>query len=202
MRFVLASGNAHKLAEFRAILAPHAVEPPPAGIELPLEGTESFTTNTQTKTRALATHLRTQNNDVFAIADDSGLEVEALGGAPGVISSRYAGREGDDAANNARLLVELAGLLRHDRRARFVCVLVCVPPDGDEIEVRGEWAGAIARARRGTSGFGYDPLFVPDGGERTVAELAEAEKNRQSHRARAGQALLERLAARAHEAPR
>ena len=251
MRFVLASGNAHKLAEYRAILAPHEVEPMPAGVELPPEGVTSFESNARDKAEALARALagarrRATSPDAtvtgpgtvtgpvsatgprsatgsgsvtepaVVIADDSGIEVAALGGAPGVTSARYAGREGDDAANNERLLAELAGLAalsdrpgepgRHDRAAgssdgldrvaRFVCVIAYVT-DGAAVSqvVRGEWPGVIAAAPRGAAGFGYDPLFVPAGLQVTVAEMTDADKNLQSHRARAARALLARLAA-------
>jgi XTP/dITP diphosphohydrolase len=203
MRFVLASGNAHKLGEFRAILAPHEVEAMPAGVELPPEGTESFAVNARAKAvalaRALTADFRESAADAFVIADDSGLEVDALGGAPGVISSRYAGVEGDDGANNARLLTELEAFPDPAaRRARFVCALACVVPEGLEVEVRGEWPGVIAPAPRGAGGFGYDPLLVPGGGTRSVAELTDDEKNAASHRARAGRALLAALAALGH----
>ncbi len=226
MRFVLASGNAHKLAEYRAILAPHEVEPMPAGIELPPEGVTSFEDNARGKAEALARALAGRGHAAEAaasaarapltgaargdaaapspvvIADDSGIEVAALGGAPGVISARYAGREGDDAANNRRLLAELAELAeqpgapgRLDRAARFVCVIAFVV-DGaaGSRAVRGEWPGVIAAAPRGAAGFGYDPLFVPAGLRTTVAEMSETDKNLQSHRARAARALLVRLA--------
>ena len=154
MRFVLASGNAHKLGEFRAILAPHDVEAMPPGVELPPEGTESFAVNARAKAVALARALTAApggaSTDALVIADDSGLEVEALGGAPGVISSRYAGTEGDTPANNARLLAELKALTDPvARRARFVCALACVTPEGLEVEVRGEWPGVIAPAASG-----------------------------------------------------
>jgi XTP/dITP diphosphohydrolase len=237
MRFVLASGNAHKLAEYRAILSPHDVEPMPAGIELPPEGVTSFEDNARGKAEALARALAGLDRSAGAagsaaraplagaappagtgtqetaaappfvvIADDSGIEVAALGGAPGVTSARYAGREGDDAANNRRLLAELAALAEQavqagapgglDRAARFVCVIAFVV-DGvaGSQAVRGEWPGAIAAAPHGAAGFGYDPLFVPAGQRVTVAEMSEADKNLQSHRARAARALLARLAA-------
>lgn len=206
MRFVLASRNAHKLAEYRAILAPYEVEPMPAATELPPEGVVSFETNARAKAEALARALAAgagtapgagaAPGPVVVVADDSGIEVAALGGAPGVISARYAGREGDDVANNARLLTELVALPgEHDRAARFVCVIAFVL-DGaaDARAVRGEWPGTIAVAPRGAGGFGYDPLFVPSGSSLAVAEMAEADKNAQSHRARAARALLERLA--------
>ncbi len=193
MRFVLATENAHKLAEFRRILAPHEVVPLPAGIELPEEGVTSFADNARAKAMAVAPALRAGE---LAIADDSGLEVEALGGGPGVTSSRYAGPAADDRANYERLLRELAPYPDPEqRRARFVCSLACVDRDGGAIEVRGEWPGTIVAAPRGDGGFGYDPVVLPDGSERTVAELTEAEKDRESHRARAAQALLARLAA-------
>jgi len=196
MRFVLASRNRHKLDEYRAILAPHEVQPMPAGIALPPEGVASFDDNARAKAEALSRALGEHDGQAVVVADDSGIEVAALGGAPGVISARYAGREGDDVANNRRLLTELAALPgEHDRAARFVCVIAFVAPGAGGAElVRGEWPGAIAPAARGVSGFGYDPLFVPAGSRLTVAEMSEADKNAQSHRARAARALLERLA--------
>jgi XTP/dITP diphosphohydrolase len=209
MRFVLASRNAHKLAEYRAILAPHDVEPMPDGIELPPEGVISFEANARAKAEALARALvsgagrsdgppgaAAVTGPVVVIADDSGIEVAALGGAPGVISARYAGHDGDDVGNNARLLTELAALPGdHDRTARFVCVIAFVTEGTAAARaVHGEWPGVIAAAPRGAGGFGYDPLFVPIGSSLAVAEMTEADKNAQSHRARAARALLERLA--------
>ena len=226
MRFVLASRNAHKLAEYRAILASHEVEPMPTGVELPPEGVTSFEANAREKAEALARALAGSRRSAAApagaaaerlvvIADDSGIEVAALGGAPGVTSARYAGREGDDAANNERLLAELAGLAalsdrpgepgqgdesadssaEPDRAARFVCVIAFVVDGAAGSQaVRGEWPGVIAAAPRGAAGFGYDPLFVPAGLQVTVAEMTDADKNLQSHRARAARALLARLA--------
>ncbi len=217
MRFVLATRNPHKLAEYRAILAPHDVGPMPAGIELPPEGVVSFEANARAKAEGLARALRAgaapvggapaggaaAGDAAVVVADDSGIEVAALGGAPGVISARYAGHEGDDVANNARLLTELRALPgEHERSARFVCVIAYLTPDAAAADVvRGEWPGVIAAAARGTSGFGYDPLFVPDGLRQTVAEMGEADKNVQSHRARAARALLARLAGGARPGP-
>jgi XTP/dITP diphosphohydrolase len=226
MRFVLASRNAHKLAEYRAILASHEVEPMPTGVELPPEGVTSFEANAREKAEALARALAGSRRSaappadaaaerLVVIADDSGIEVAALGGAPGVTSARYAGREGDDAANNERLLAELAGLAalsdrpgepgqgdesadssaEPDRAARFVCVIAFVVDGATGSQaVRGEWPGVIAAAPRGAAGFGYDPLFVPAGLQVTVAEMTDADKNLQSHRTRAARALLARLA--------
>ena len=237
MRFVLATGNRHKLGEYRAILAPHEVEPMPAGVELPPEGTVSFEENARAKAVALARALLARpasterdgeqpadgagaqraeratgpraGGPIVVIADDSGIEVAALGGRPGVVSARYAGVDGDDAANNARLLAELAALRGDEARAaRFVCVIafVVLPLEtasqddslGSTLALateaaRGEWPGAIAPELHGGGGFGYDPLFVPDGRTRTVAQMSEADKNDESHRARAARALLARL---------
>ncbi len=206
MRFVLASGNRHKLGEFRAILAPHTVVAMPPGVELPPEGTESFAANARAKARALAAAVvadpalsaavGTPLDDVLFLADDSGLEVEALGWAPGVTSARYAGVDGPgaDKANYERLLGELAGFAGPlARRARFVCTVVAVTPRMEEYEATGYWWGAIAEAPRGEGGFGYDPVFVPDGSDLTVAEWPQEQKDQASHRALAGTALLERL---------
>ena len=133
------------------------------------------------------------------LADDSGLEVDALGGAPGVFSARYAGPDGDDAANNAKLLAELAAVPDAERTARFVCTLVFIDEDGTESVARGTIEGAIGREPRGSEGFGYDPLFVPndqpqravDAGEKlTSAEMEPAEKNAVSHRGKALRALV------------
>jgi XTP/dITP diphosphohydrolase len=214
---MLATANRHKRREFARILAPHEVLPMPRGVVLPPEGTESFAANARTKARALREAVqghapeRVPDRDSrmdrdsrrdrekapeFFIADDSGLEVEALGWGPGVISSRYSGREGDDRANIDKLLVALApGAEETARRARFVCELACLAADGEEIVVRGEWWGRIARSARGDGGFGYDPVFVPDGSDLTVAQLPDEAKNRASHRARAARALLARLRA-------
>jgi XTP/dITP diphosphohydrolase len=227
-RFVLASGNRHKLGEFAAILAPHEVVAMPPDVVLPPEGTESFAANARDKVRALAAAVAadpalaarlaggsagaTANGaptsagdasrvadpagDLVFIADDSGLEVEALGWAPGVTSARYAGVDGPgaDAANVARLLGELDGFAGPlARRARFVCALVAVTPRMQEYEATGYWWGAIAEAPRGEGGFGYDPVFVPEGSDLTVAQWPQEQKDQASHRALAGTALLERL---------
>jgi XTP/dITP diphosphohydrolase len=134
---------------------------------------------------------------VWTLAEDSGLEVKALGGAPGIYSARYAGVHGDDVANNARLLQELAGVT--DRAARYVCVAALAAPDGEiAASVRGTCSGTIASAPRGRRGFGYDPCFLPEGEQRSMAELEPAEKAAISHRGRALRALIpeiERLGA-------
>ncbi len=119
--------------------------------------------------------------------EDSGLEVAALGGAPGIFSARYAGEDASDEQNVEKLLAALRGV--EERRARYVCELVALAPDGTEIAVSGTLAGAIAEERKGDEGFGYDPVFVPDGETQTVAELGDAWKSGHSHRAQAAQAL-------------
>lgn len=195
MRFVLATGNAHKLKEFRQILAPHEVAAMPPGVVLPPEGLESFSANARDKAEALSQALRDRDeiDGSWCLADDSGLEVEALGGAPGVSSARYAGVEGPgaDRANVARLLREMTGFAGPPaRRARFVCSLCAIAPDGAEFAVEGSWRGSIVEEPRGEGGFGYDPVFLPDGSGLTVAQWPAVEKDRASHRAQAGHALL------------
>ena len=206
-RFVLASGNRHKLGEFSAILAPHAVELMPAGIVLPPEGAKSFAANAAVKGLALAVTLAvasppTAGGDILCLADDSGLEVEALDWAPGVVSARYAGVDGDDQgggvsvdqANIAKLLANLAAFPdTKQRRTRFVCALVAVAPDMRQFAVTGEWWGTIATVAHGDGGFGYDPVFIPEGSDLSVAQWPQALKDQASHRALAGKALLELL---------
>jgi len=192
---VLASGNPGKHAEIQALLAPfgtRVVTQVELGITEAEEPHDSFLENALAKARhaCVATRLP-------ALADDSGLCVDALGGAPGVHSAYYAGHEGSraerDARNNAKLLAELAP---HDnRRAHYECVLVLMrgPGDTQPLVAQAQWRGAIARAPRGGGGFGYDPLFLPDGLDKTAAELAPEEKNRISHRGQALARLLELL---------
>jgi XTP/dITP diphosphohydrolase len=126
--------------------------------------------------------------EAWMLGEDSGLEVEALGGAPGIRSARYA-PEGGEA--NAKLLGELRGIEGAARRARYVCELVLIGPDGQELRGTGIFEGRIAEEPRGTEGFGYDPVFIPDGEQQTVAELGNDWKSRHSHRARAARALVQ-----------
>jgi XTP/dITP diphosphohydrolase len=132
-----------------------------------------------------------------AIADDSGLEVDALGGAPGVYSARWAGPQADDAANNARLLAELEGVPDAGRGARYRCAMVYLPSprDASPVVCQASWEGRIARLPRGSGGFGYDPLFLVDGGTKTAAQLDPEYKNRVSHRGQALRALVAALTA-------
>jgi XTP/dITP diphosphohydrolase len=137
-----------------------------------------------------------------SVADDSGLAVDALNGMPGVLSARWSGRHGDDRANLELLLGQVGDVPDDRRGAAFVCAAALVVPGGDEVVVHGEWTGRLTRAPRGTNGFGYDPVFVPDGDIRTSAELSPAEKDAQSHRGRALRALLPHLRALASPEPR
>ena len=195
-RIVLASGNAGKLAELRELLAA-------SGIELIAQGTlgiddaeetgSSFVENAILKARHAA-----RASGLPALADDSGLCVDALDGAPGLYSARYAGVHGDNAANNAKLLRELAGIPDTQRGAHFVCVLALLrhADDPDPIITTGRWPGRVLHAPRGEHGFGYDPVFLPDdGGGLGSAELDPALKNRISHRGQALAILREALRA-------
>ncbi|HMS88337.1 MAG TPA: RdgB/HAM1 family non-canonical purine NTP pyrophosphatase [Acidimicrobiales bacterium] len=188
---VLASANPKKAAEIEAIVG-HAFRlvPRPPSVPEVVEDADTFEGNARLKARALAAAT-----GLAALADDSGLEVEALGGAPGVHSARYAGDHATDADNVARLLADLDALAdQRGRRARFRCVLVLCRPDGSELVAEGEVAGVIAAEPRGSGGFGYDPVFVPvEGDGATFAELTPEAKHRISHRGRALAALVAAL---------
>lgn len=182
-RVVLATRNAGKIREVAAIVgdaADVAGLEAAGNVELPPETGSTYEENALAKARAAA-----REAGALALADDSGLEVDALGGKPGVHSSRYAGPACDPAANNEKLLREMDGVPAGERGARFVCVAALVAADGRELLARGDVEGDIAKAPRGSGGFGYDPLFVPRGYDRTFAEMAPEEKNRISHRSRA-----------------
>ena len=195
MQILLATGNKKKRAEFERLFAPLGIELMPAG-PLPdtIEDQPTFAGNAAKKAGEAA---RAYN--AWALADDSGLEVAHLGGAPGVRSARYAGTHGDDDANNLKLLADLAGVSTDQRAARFVCALCLCRPDGSvALEVQGTANGRILTAPRGTHDFGYDPLFeFTEPGfavtGRAFAELEPDEKATVSHRARALKALAERL---------
>jgi XTP/dITP diphosphohydrolase len=190
MRLVLATANPDKAAEMTAVLGPHVelVPRPPEVMDVVEDG-ETLLDNARLKAQALASAT-----GEAAVADDTGLEVRALGGAPGVRTSRYAGEQATYAENVAKLLAELAGV--DDRRARFRTVAVVAFPDGAEVWTEGVAEGAIGPAPRGDGGFGYDPVFVPDDGDgRTFAELPDEAKHALSHRGRALRALAARLAA-------
>jgi XTP/dITP diphosphohydrolase len=191
-RIVLASGNPGKIREIRALLAPLEIEVVPQselGIAEAEEPHETFLDNALAKARHAS-----RAAGLPALADDSGLCVDALGGAPGVHSAYYAGHEGDRETRDARNNMKLLAALKDDRRAHYVCVATLVrrPEDNNPLVAEGRWRGEIARAPRGSNGFGYDSLFLlPDG--KTAAELDAEEKNRISHRGIALAKLLELL---------
>jgi XTP/dITP diphosphohydrolase len=192
-RVVLASANAGKQREFAALLAPFGIElllQSALGIAGIPETGASFEANALLKARHAA-----QASGLAALADDSGLEVDALAGRPGVYSARYAGPSATDQENNAKLLAELADVPARGRGARYRCVLALVRSrhDAAPLLAEGRWEGQIALAPAGTGGFGYDPLFVPHGFEQTVAQLPLSVKNRLSHRALAFATLSREL---------
>ena len=188
LTFHLASGNAHKVAELQTladasalgvrILSARAV----GGMPAVMEDAGTFVGNARKK--ALALHARLPAGG-WALADDSGVCVDALNGAPGVESAYFAGPQGDAAANLAKLVAVMRAVPPEARGAQFHCVLVAMGPDGEEQVFAGLCPGRLLAAPRGGAGFGYDPLFVPEGSSRTFAELTEQEKNVLSHRARA-----------------
>lgn len=195
-RLLLATRNPGKLAELRRMLAgagldglavlglddvPGYTEPPETGA--------TFEENALLKARSAAAAAQ-----LPALADDSGLAVDALSGMPGVLSARWSGRHGDDAANLRLVLDQIADVPQARRGAAFVCVAALVLPDGREHVVAAHWRGSLARQPRGSNGFGYDPIFVPDGDERTSAQLDPQDKDAQSHRGQALRAMLPRLA--------
>ncbi len=188
-RAVLSTRNAHKVRELAVLLKPIELEPLPDELELPPETGTTFADNALIKARAAAVATGR-----VAIADDSGIEAAALGGAPGVYSARYAGEQATDEENLAKLMREVPD--DGDRRVAYVCALAYVEPGGREEVVHGRCEGTLAHELRGDGGFGYDPAFVPDDydDERTMAELTVDEKDAISHRGRAARALLERLA--------
>lgn len=183
MRLVLATRNAHKVREFSRMLAPIEIEPLPDDVDLPPETGETFAENAAVKARvaAAATGLP-------AIADDSGIEAAALGGAPGVRSARFAGPDATDEANLAKLLAQAPA----GSALAYVCALMHVDPaSGEETLFEGRCTGALASEPRGSGGFGYDPAFLPDDTSdgRTMAELSDSEKDAISHRGRAAREL-------------
>lgn len=196
-RLLVASRNAKKLNELRRILDSAGI----TGIEIvglndvpPYD--EAPETGATFEENALAkARDGTAATGLACVADDSGLEVDALNGMPGVLSARWSGKHGDDATNNALLLAQLADVPDERRGGRFVSTCALVVPGGVETVVRGEWPGVIGRKPVGDGGFGYDPLFVPEGGDVTAAQLTPAQKDAMSHRGRALAQLTPALAA-------
>ncbi|MDY3127326.1 MAG: RdgB/HAM1 family non-canonical purine NTP pyrophosphatase [Corynebacterium sp.] len=184
MKLLVASNNSKKLGELETILAAAGirnVELVPLGAvaayDEPVEDGRTFADNALIKARAGAKHT-----GLACIADDSGLAVEELNGMPGVLSARWAGKHGDDQANNDLLLAQMEHVPANRRGAAFVSVCALVTPNGEEHIAEGRWPGTLLTAPRGEGGFGYDPLFLPEGETRSSAELTPEEKNAASHR--------------------
>ncbi|MBJ7470901.1 MAG: non-canonical purine NTP pyrophosphatase [Solirubrobacteraceae bacterium] len=191
MQFVLSTRNAHKVRELQALLHEHELLALPDDVSLPPEDAPDFVGNALTKARSACSAL-----GIAAIADDSGLEAHALGGAPGVRSARYAGEHATDGDNLRKLIQEAPA----GSALAYVCAIAVVLPDGTEGTVEGRCTGVMADTPRGDGGFGYDPVFIADDDPhgRTMAELTDAEKGAISHRGRAVaqlRALIERLPA-------
>lgn len=197
-RLLLATHNAHKVGELRAILAPllpglgeaAVLGAGDVGAPEPVEDGITFAENALLKARALAAAT-----GLPAVADDSGLCVDVLGGAPGVFSARWAGRHGDDRANLELLLAQLADVPERHRGAHFACAAALVTPSGTEIVAEGTMPGTLLAAPRGDGGFGYDPILRPEGETRSAAELTAAEKNAISHRGKAFRELTPHIVA-------
>jgi XTP/dITP diphosphohydrolase len=192
---LLATRNAGKLAELRRLLETAVPGVEVVGLrdvpeypEAPETGA-TFEENALLKAREAVRHT-----GLPAVADDSGLTVDALNGMPGVLSARWSGRHGDDDANTALLLGQVADVPSERRGAAFVCAAALVTPDGTERVIERHWRGRLAREKRGTNGFGYDPVFVPEGLDVTSAELAPEDKDARSHRGQAFAALVPVLA--------
>jgi XTP/dITP diphosphohydrolase len=186
MRVLLATRNAGKIDELREILAEAAPHIELVGLNAVADYPETPETElTFAGNALLKAHDGVKHTGLATIADDSGLAVDALNGMPGVLSARWAGSAKDDAANNALLLDQLADVPDGLRGAKFVCAAAIVWPDGRELVVHGEMLGTVGREPKGANGFGYDPLFTPEGFDRTSAELTAAEKNAISHRGKA-----------------
>ncbi|MDE1557774.1 MULTISPECIES: RdgB/HAM1 family non-canonical purine NTP pyrophosphatase [Actinotignum] len=184
-RVVVATGNAHKVTELRNILAPwlqeiELVSGAEFAVPEPVEDGTTFAQNALIKARAYA-----RATGLPAIADDSGLCVDILGGAPGIFSARWSGHHGDDAANRQLLLAQLADVPLANRGAHFHCAAALVTPEGHEEVREGEMPGILLTAERGSGGFGYDPIFAPAGSSRSNAELSPEEKDAISHRGKA-----------------
>jgi XTP/dITP diphosphohydrolase len=194
-RVVLATRNAHKVAELRRILSEAAVDVDLVGIdafdEVPdvAETGATFAENALLKAHAVA-----GATGLTSIADDSGLCVDVLGGMPGIFSARWAGVHGDDAANLSLVLAQLSDVHDDRRDAHFTCAAALATPDGEDHVVEGRLTGRLTREPHGVNGFGYDPIFVPDGDTRTTAQLSAAEKDGISHRGKAFRALAAVLA--------
>ena len=189
MRLVMASANAHKALEIAQILTDHEIEPRPDSLGEIVEDQETLEGNARLKASAVCAEAKSP-----AVADDTGLEVDALSGLPGVRSARFAGASATDSENLSKLLEDMQHVPNGQRTARFRTVAVVVFPDGREVVAHGVVEGSIAEEPRGTGGFGYDSVFVPDeGGGSTFAEMQAEHKNLISHRGRAFRSLAQML---------
>ncbi|GLX07814.1 XTP/dITP diphosphatase [Microbispora sp. NBRC 16548] len=189
-KVVLATRNAGKIVELRRILADAGVPVELVGLEaFPHIGDVAETGLTFAENALLKAHAVAAQSGLPAIADDSGLCVEALNGMPGIFSARWSGRHGDDDANLDLLLAQIADVPDGRRQAHFACTAALALPSGEEHVVEGAVHGHLIRERRGTGGFGYDPIFVPDGETRTTSEMSAEEKNAISHRGKAFRAI-------------
>lgn len=192
---VIATGNKHKLEEISEMLKDFSIQVK-SMVDMGLDGLEieeigtTFEENAMIKAETVC-----KKTGLMALADDSGLEVDALNGAPGIYSARYAGEQGNDEANNVKLLEALEDVPLENRQARFVCALAAVFPDGRKIVVRGTVEGYIDFEEKGTHGFGYDPLFLIPAYQQTFGELGPVIKNSMSHRGRAIEQMKEKLEA-------
>lgn len=186
---VIASKNLGKIAEFKRILGEVGISIV-TDIEFPDvdETGSTFEENALLKAHAVSRHTK-----LPALADDSGLSVDALNGAPGIFSARWSGVHGDDGANIKRLLEDLSGVAENKRGAEFIAVLALVRPDGEELLIRGELRGKIRNQPVGANGFGYDPIFEPENSNRTLGEMSAAEKDAISHRSKALTELTPRI---------
>ncbi|GII56340.1 non-canonical purine NTP pyrophosphatase [Planotetraspora thailandica] len=190
-KVVLATRNDGKIVELRRILAEAGLEVELVGLgEFPHIGDVAETGLTFAENSLLKAHAVAARSGLPAIADDSGLCVDALNGMPGIFSARWSGRHGDDLANLRLLLAQISDVPDGRRQAHFACTAALALPTGDEHVVDGIMRGHVIREPRGTNGFGYDPIFVPDGESRTTAEMEAAEKDAISHRGRAFRALV------------
>jgi XTP/dITP diphosphohydrolase len=195
----VATMNQGKLNEFRNILSQYADVHSSADLKvysLPKETGQTFEENARIKARS----LKSMKPGEWIVADDSGIEVEGLGGMPGIHSARYAGEKAGDSENTAKLLKMVQIRTNTNRKAQFRCVLVAYSPTGEEFVLEGTISGMIASSAKGTTGFGYDSVFIPDGQAKTYAELGHAFKNQGSHRAQAIRKLIPLLSAAAPSA--
>ncbi len=190
MKLIIASNNKHKIYEIKKILSgkfEEILSLREAGIDHEtVEDGSTFMENALKKAKEIA-----ELSGCASLADDSGICCDALGGAPGIFSARFSGEHGDDEANNDLLIAKLS--CTENRRAHYTCAMALCYPDGRSVTAEGYMYGDIILTRRGTHGFGYDPLFVPTGETRTVAEMSDEEKNKISHRANALAALVEKI---------